>query len=266
MRLIASFLQRLRQAPAVLVRVQNVQGSTPREVGAWMAVFADDLVGTIGGGHVEYTVTALARQMLASGEAVREERYALGPTLGQCCGGVMHLSLQSVAAADGARLQTELSNRGMPLALFGAGHVGLALVQVFANLPYEVLWLDSRDQVFPDAVPDNVQCEYSEPVQAAVDQLAPQSRVLIMSFSHAEDLDIVAACLRRQRAQRDLPYVGLIGSQTKWASFRKQLLARGFSDEEMAHITCPIGVPGIHDKRPEVIAVAVAAQVLQVSA
>jgi xanthine dehydrogenase accessory factor len=97
-----------------------------------------------------------------------------------------------------------------------------------------------------------------------VADLLPQSRVLIMSFSHAEDLDIVAACLVRHRERGDLPYIGLIGSKTKWASFRQRLQARGFSEAELALVTCPIGVPGIADKRPEVIAVAVAAQILLV--
>ena len=92
--------------------------------------------------------------------------------------------------------------------------------------------------------------------------LAPGSRVLIMSFSHAEDLDIVAACLERQRAQGDLPLVGLIGSQTKWATFRRRLKARGFSETELAHITCPIGLPGIVGKEPAVIAASVVAQLL----
>jgi xanthine dehydrogenase accessory factor len=87
--------------------------------------------------------------------------------------------------------------------------------------------------------------------------------VLIMSFSHAEDLDIVAACLRRLRERGDLPYVGLIGSRTKWATFRHRLQERGFAEEELARITCPIGIPGITGKQPEVIAVAVAAQLLQ---
>ena len=93
--------------------------------------------------------------------------------------------------------------------------------------------------------------------------LAPGSRVLIMSFSHAEDLDIVAACLKRLRDRDDLPFVGLIGSKTKWATFRHRLEARGFSQAELAQVTCPIGVPGIAGKEPEVIAVAVAAQLLQ---
>jgi xanthine dehydrogenase accessory factor len=109
-----------------------------------------------------------------------------------------------------------------------------------------------------------VACEHSDPVQAAVADLAADSRVLIMSFSHAEDLDVVAACLKRQRERADLPYVGLIGSRTKWAVFRHRLEARGFTESELAHVTCPIGVPGIAGKEPEVIAVAVAAQLLQI--
>jgi xanthine dehydrogenase accessory factor len=100
-------------------------------------------------------------------------------------------------------------------------------------------------------------------VHAAVPDLVPNSRVLIMSFSHAEDLDVVAACLKRQREQKDLPYIGLIGSATKWATFKRRLAERGFSEAECQQVTCPIGVPGIDGKEPEVIAVAVAAQLLQ---
>ena len=115
----------------------------------------------------------------------------------------------------------------------------------------------------PTELPSNVVCEHSDPVQAAVNDLAADSHVLIMSFSHAEDLDIVAACLLRQREQADLPFIGLIGSKTKWATFRHRLEDRGFSESELAHITCPIGVDGVKGKEPEVIAVAVAAQLLK---
>jgi xanthine dehydrogenase accessory factor len=73
----------------------------------------------------------------------------------------------------------------------------------------------------------------------------------------------VAACLQRQRDQKDLPYIGLIGSATKWATFKRRLAERGFSEAELLQVTCPIGVPGIEGKEPEVIAVAVAAQLLQ---
>jgi xanthine dehydrogenase accessory factor len=130
-------------------------------------------------------------------------------------------------------------------------------------LPFQVHWIDSRDEIFPDDLPANVLCEHSAPVQAAVDALASGSLVLIMSFSHAEDLDVLAACLKRQRERGDLPYIGLIGSKSKWATFRHRLEARGFNTDELAHVTCPIGVPGIAGREPEVIAVAVAAQLLR---
>ena len=150
-----------------------------------------------------------------------------------------------------------------PLALFGGGHVGQALVKLLADLPFHVRWIDSRDEIFPSDVAPQVVCEHSNPVHAAVSDLVPNSRVLIMSFSHAEDLDVVAACLQRQRDQKDLHYIGLIGSATKWATFKRRLAERGFSEAELQQVTCPIGVPGIEGKEPEVIAVAVAAQLLQ---
>jgi xanthine dehydrogenase accessory factor len=263
MRPLDEVTQRLAAQDAMLVRVHTAQGSVPREEGAWMAVFADAVVGTIGGGHLELQAIEEARRRLAGGAGAPVLRYPLGPSLGQCCGGVVHLRFERVAAADAPALGSRLRGPATPLALFGGGHVGKALVNVLGTLPFAVTWIDSRDEIFPAQVPDNVVCEHSDPVQAAVAGLAPGSRVLIMSFSHAEDLDIVAACLRRLRERGDLPYVGLIGSGTKWATFRHRLQERGFAEEELARITCPIGIPGITGKQPEVIAVAVAAQLLQ---
>lgn len=254
---------RLPGEDAVLVSVDATQGSAPREAGAWMAVFAGDLVGTIGGGHLEFQAIGEARRRLAGGPGEPVCRYALGPSLGQCCGGVVYLRFERVGAADVARLRTQLAARLAPLALFGGGHVGKALVNVLATLPFAVTWIDSRDEIFAQGAPANVVCEHSDPVQAAVADLAALSRVLIMSFSHAEDLDILAACLRRRRERGDLPYVGLIGSKTKWATFRHRLEQRGFDAAELSQVTCPIGLPGIAGKEPEVIAVSVAAQILQ---
>ncbi|MDB5730501.1 MAG: xdhC [Variovorax sp.] len=257
-------LARLSREAGVLVSVESTQGSAPREAGTWMAVWADDLTGTIGGGQLELQAMQAARAWLAGGPPIDGvRRYPLGPSLGQCCGGVVFLSFRRIAAVDAAALRDMLLSPLVPVALFGGGHVGAALARLLATLPFAVRWIDSRDGVFPTALPAQVECEHSEPVQDAVAQLAPGSRVLIMSFSHAEDLDIVIACLRRLRVSDDLPYIGLIGSRTKWATFRHRLEARGFSEAEMARITCPIGVPGITGKEPGVIAVAVAAQLLQ---
>ena len=282
------FLDRLALASAVLVHVKSTQGSVPREAGTWMAVFADTLVGTVGGGHLEYAAVAQARALLATLAATRLQtthapgddevieplsqtmRFALGPALGQCCGGVVHLRFEPVSPRDvpalTERLQQARLRTLVPVALFGGGHVGHALTRLLIslpNLPFALTWIDSRDGIFPTGLPSRVVCEHSNPVQAAVRHLAPQSRVLIMSFSHAEDMDVLSACLQRQREHTDLPYIGLIGSKTKWATFRHRLEARGHTAAELAHVTCPIGVPGIAGKEPEVMAVAIAAQLLQ---
>ncbi len=267
----AELLNQLQHADGVLVSVDSVQGSGPREVGAWMAVFPQTLVNTIGGGHLEFQAITEARALLqrsASKNTTHEDnslttRYALGPALGQCCGGVVHLKFERITAADAPALKQRLLANGQPLALFGGGHVGRALVNVLSTLPYNVQWVDSRDEIFPAQLPPNVVCEHSDPVHAAVADMPSGASVLIMSFSHAEDLDVVAACLQRQRLHGDLRFVGLIGSKTKWATFQHRLEAKGFTAEELAFITCPIGVSGITGKEPEVIAVSVAAQLLQ---
>lgn len=252
----------------VLIRVTATQGSVPREAGTWMAVWADALTATIGGGQLEFQAIQEARDMLERrGPAPPHgdvRRYPLGPSLGQCCGGVVFLGFRRIGGGDVEALRRELTEHLRPVALFGGGHVGAAIARLLSMLPYAVRWIDSRDGVFPAELPAQVHTEHSEPVQDAVAELPAGSHVLIMSFSHAEDLDIVIACLKRLRERDDLPYVGLIGSRTKWATFRHRLEARGFTEAEMDRITCPIGVPGITGKEPEVIAVAVAAQLLQI--
>lgn len=260
-----TFLLLLREAPGVLITVAETRGSVPREAGTWMAVFGDTTVGTIGGGHLEWNAIRHAREMLARCAADPDvQSVTLGPSLGQCCGGALTLEYQPVAGTDANALAARLQAARRPLALFGGGHVGRALVQALAPLPYALTWIDSRDQVFPPDTPAAVVREHSDPVQGAVAQLAPGSHVLVMSFSHAEDLDIVAACLARLRRAADLGFIGLIGSRTKWARFGHRLAERGFTDTEIARITCPIGLPGIAGKAPEVIAASVAAQLLLV--
>jgi xanthine dehydrogenase accessory factor len=277
----AEFQQRipgeLAGEDAVVVSIESTQGSVPRDAGTWMAVFATQLIGTIGGGRVEFEAIAMARTFLKAQEGVEtySKRYVLGPSLGQCCGGAMTLNYQKYSYYSNKYGRyshnvplnplTEPISRDarQNIALFGGGHVGKAIVRILGTLPMQVMWIDSRDEIFPAELPGNVVCEHSAPVQTAVNDLAAGSHVLIMSFSHAEDLDIVAACLQRQREKADLPFIGLIGSQTKWATFRHRLEERGFTAQELAHVTCPIGVQGMKGKEPEVIAVSVAAQLLQ---
>jgi xanthine dehydrogenase accessory factor len=259
--------------PSIWISIERFEGSSPREVGAWMLVSADSVQGTVGGGRLEFDAIAYARSLLSALPFIAMEesrRYALGPSLGQCCGGVVWLKFVGITAGDAMKLEalradsiTATGLKHLKIALFGGGHVGKAIVNALAPLPCSVHWIDSRDEIFPELLPGNVQAEHSAPVQAAVNDLAARSHVLIMSFSHAEDLDVVAACLKRQREKSDLPFIGLIGSKTKWARFRHRLEERGFSEDELSHVTCPIGLPGVVGKEPEVIAASVAAQLMQ---
>lgn len=245
----------------ILITVTHTQGSVPREAGTWMVVTPTGIAGTLGGGNVEFQAIGYARQFKLGDDATK--RFALGPSLGQCCGGVMDLSFEVISQDQLTALQANLDKAYQPISLFGGGHVGRAITSLLATLPYRVTWIDSRDEIFPADTNARITCEHSDPVQSAVADLASGSQVLIMSFSHAEDLEIVQQCLKRQRDKNDLPFIGLIGSKTKWATFQNRLRERGFTDAELAQITCPIGIAGITGKEPEVIAVAVAAQLLQ---
>ncbi len=280
----SSYYRQLLEAhDAVFVTIDSFEGSSPREVGAWMLVQAHAVQGTIGGGHLEFEAIALARTLLGGAgpdpntqpgtPADTLRRYPLGPALGQCCGGVVQLKFAFIGAGDTIKIEAVCSEiawaRGLnslKIVLFGGGHVGTALASVLGTLPCTLRWVDSRDEIFPAQLPHNVVAEHSDPVQAAVSAIAAGSHVLVMSFSHAEDLDIIVQCLLRLRSKNDLPFIGLIGSKTKWASFRQRLTARGFSAAEIARVTCPIGTQGIAGKEPEVIAVSVAAQLLSLRA
>jgi len=238
--------------PAVLVTVLRAEGSTPREAGAKMVVAGQAQRGTIGGGNLELQAIAAAREVLSKAEDGKapppfSRDFALGPSLGQCCGGAVTLLFEVVLPAR------------WRLAIFGAGHVGRALVKLLAELPCLVDWIDSREAEFPGSVPANVRPVASEAPEAEVADLLPGCDVLVMTHSHALDLQIVEAVLRR----KDIPYLGLIGSRTKRARFEARLAERGFPAAELARLICPIGIPGAGGKLPAEIAIAVAAQILQ---
>lgn len=291
--------------PVVMVTIVEVKGSAPREPGIRMLVTADDLVGTIGGGHLEWRGMEIARALLGATGAPaqrRVERIPLGPALGQCCGGVVWLGFEALGADDlawldavehafagGRALVRTVPARGpvtlaesrallpsvachadgwtdtlvpadMHVVLFGAGHVGHALVQVLAQLPCRVHWVDERDTLFPPGLPANVTAEASDIPEAVVDHAPAGSYFLVMTHSHALDQSLCERILRRT----DIAYFGLIGSKTKRARFEHRMAEHGVDPARFAEMTCPIGVPGITDKAPAMIAVAIVAQLLQV--
>jgi xanthine dehydrogenase accessory factor len=246
--------------PAVLVQVRDSRGSVPREAGTRMLVAADDVAGTIGGGHLEWQAITRARDLLAAGTPTKQDQtIALGPTLGQCCGGALTLAY-SPWSADELAAWPEVPPR-FHLQLYGAGHVGRAIVALLAGIDCRVEWIDERESEFPPAggEPPHIQRVCVEPVEAEVPNAPPGACYLILTHSHDLDLRITEAVLRRG----DFGFCGLIGSETKRARFEHRMQERGIMPEALARLTCPIGVPGITGKEPEVVAIAAVAQLLQ---
>ncbi len=245
--------------PAMLVQVAEHRGSVPRETGTRMLVAADAVAGSIGGGHLELQAIARARAALANGEhAPVDQAIALGPALGQCCGGALTLHTAPLDVATLAAWPDEAPL--FRLQLYGAGHVGRAIVSLLATLPCRVSWIDERESEFPPA-PSAAHVERLcvEPVEAEVRLAPPGAFYLVLTHSHDLDLAITEAILRRG----DFAYLGLIGSASKRARFLRRFAQRGVAAEALARLTCPIGVAGIAGKLPEQIAVAVVAQLLQ---
>jgi len=338
-----------KRGAAVLISIRDAKGSTPRETGTRMVVFADGTYsGTIGGGTLEWRAIAEAQRLLSRGHlatppilslALKAEggdgtesshvssppplmardrersgglklnsdsrfitrfidrAYALGPELGQCCGGRVMLryefigSTQIEAARNFAALEKDGSftvdtrddddlclrqvrsaqdssedpgpiehfgDHVRTLMLFGAGHVGRALVLALAPLPFRVIWIDSRPDAFPSVVPGNVTmiCP-ADPLEALADP-EPGSFALVMTHSHELDL---ALCDRALRSQR-FAYVGVIGSATKRARFERRLIAGGLAPDRVADLVCPIGAMGPKSKLPQVIAAATVVELL----
>ena len=142
------------------------------------------------------------------------------------------------------------------LYLFGAGHVGRALVLALAPLPFRTRWIDPRREVFPERAPANVAMVHAEEPARELAAAPDGAQVLVMTHSHPLDLAIVSEALGQQR----FSFVGLIGSATKRARFLSQMRAAGLSEEALARLVCPIGLPGVEGKEPAVIAAAIAAQ------
>lgn len=250
---------RARARAAVVVEVLSSRGSVPREAGTRMLVAADDVIGTIGGGHLELMAIDQARQLLVSGAmGPVTEDIALGPTLGQCCGGALTLRYTALSHDDPAHWP--LPAPRFFLQLYGAGHVGRAIVQLLSGIDCRVQWIDEREDQFPAGpLPPHIEKLCVEPVEGEVRLAPPGACYLVLTHSHDLDLAITEAILRRA----DFGFCGLIGSKTKWARFRHRHEARGIEPALVDRITCPIGLPGIDGKEPEVIAVAVVAQLLQ---
>ena len=278
----------LGRGPAALITVLATEGSAPRGPGARMVVTKTGSAGSIGGGRLEHQAMAQARAILGLNPGSwRIQDYPLGPLLGQCCGGRVRLLVEHLESvpegegpfevrlservgrrladrdapdpvgargpppAPGARFLEPVETRTLPVYLFGAGHVGRAIALRAAGLPLHIAWYDSRPEMAE--TPGVVLADEAEMVAGAAE--APgEGAVVIMTHDHGLDYRLASAALGGKAR-----FVGLIGSQTKRARFLSRLAAEGVDD---SRLTCPIGLPGVSGREPEVIAIATLAQLL----
>jgi len=298
-------LEELRAAVARHGRVTRVviadlRGSSPREVGAAMLVWNSGQSGTIGGGALEFAAAQAARGQTAP---ARVSRHALGPELGQCCGGAVTLlseiyDAEAVAALEGEVITRPVTGAAeIPLAvrrmldraraqglrpepqlidgwmvepvtrparhlwIWGAGHVGRAMVDVLSPLPdLAITWVDTGPERFPETVPDGVTVLPAVNPADLVQRAPAAAEHLIVTYSHALDLELCHRLLCH-----GFGFAGLIGSATKWARFRSRLRGLGHAPERIARIACPIGDPSF-GKHPQQIAIGVAAQLMRPAA
>lgn len=241
-------LQRLLDSGSavVMVTLLTTRGSTPRAAGSKMLVTQDNIFASIGGGHLEHRAIGEAREMLQLSERQpRQQRYNLGASLGQCCGGAVDLLLEPLYPSP------------LSVVVYGAGHIAQALIPILGTLPCQVHWVDERQELLPEQPAANTQIHCDEPM-SVVEALPADSYVLIMTHHHGLDLQLCEAWLKRSSAQ----FVGVIGSSTKRARFTKRLLARGLDERQLAKLHCPIGQPTIGGKLPGEIAVSVAGELI----
>ncbi len=325
----------------VLVTVIDTKGSTPREPGTKMIVSEQQIEGSIGGGNLEYQCIEIARLRLLSDTKCtwrrKTQRFPLGASLGQCCGGVVSIFFELLNSSDSVWIEklrtyagnnirsvvitsldndlsekkiiseltlsfdenegdfftrdcTQVLNRLLNQAssnesqilklsntsqqesfhaevivpndfhimIFGAGHVGKALVNVLSGLECSVTWVDNRDAQFPESVPQNTITQLEGDPEDAVDCAPRKTYYIVMTHCHGLDLRICERILNRT----DISYCGLIGSTSKRQKFERRLLNKGYCAEMLNNLTCPIGINGISSKIPGEIAIAISAEIL----
>ncbi len=239
--------QNQMQLPFAIVTIIRCSGSTPREVGAKMLVLENgSLLGTIGGGNLEKMISEDAITCIREGVS-KVSQYPLGAKTGQCCGGIVEVFIECL-------------HTGPRVYIFGAGHVGIAVCQVLEETTFRIHLIDERKEwIGSDRIPKGVirhALAWDDFLDSA--QFSKDSFVIIMTHSHAFDFSILMSILKT-----NVRYIGLIGSQSKWLRFSTRLLARGFSQNELSRVHCPIGLP-TGGKSPKEVAISLAAELLSI--
>lgn len=236
-----------QKRPFCLATIIESGGATPRDIGTRMIICSDgEFMGTIGGGNLERQILDESTVLLKSGRPeTKKLSIPLGPKAKQCCGGVVEILLETF-------------NQGPLLYVFGAGHVGHAIASIFHGTGIGlVLWDQRQEWIDSRQLPPGLS-KSSLPFGDFISQIQNEQRhfAIVLTHSHDLDLEIIATL-----AQRNFAYLGLIGSHNKWVRFAERLKAKGLTENDLAKIECPMGLP-IGGKLPKEIAISIAAKIL----
>jgi len=237
-------------AAYVLITILGVGGSTPRNSGTKMVVALDETFDTIGGGHLEYKAIKKAQELLQKNtDSQLIEHFQLGSQLGQCCGGNVSVLFESFAS------------NSVHIAVFGAGHVGQALIPMLAGLPCRVTWIDNRESQFPESLEQylNVTKLLTDDPASEVSLMPSNTLYVVMTHNHQLDFDITHAVLKRE----DFHYLGLIASDTKWRRFQQRYKHRDIESSLVERMNCPIGLKQVVGKWPMEVAVSIAGELIE---
>lgn len=252
-----TFFQKLNElyeknVPFVSVTVVDVIGSAPQNRGAKMLVTADGLFwGTVGGGKLEKKALDEAGRLLSekgSGEHSHFVQWSLPRDVGMTCGGGVKLFFETY------RVNT------WKIAVFGAGHVANALINILVNLDCQITCIDPRRE-WLDKLPASPKLAdiLASDMPAEVRKLDDRASVILMTMGHATDKPILLEILKT----RKFPYLGVIGSKAKAAHLKKDIIEAGLPEECQSMYHCPVGLD-LGSNHPWEIAVSVAAQLIQV--
>ncbi len=234
----------------VLITIVGVSGSTPRNSGTKMVVSQNEIFDTIGGGHLEFKAIKYAKQLLNSNKDCQQiEHFQLGSQLGQCCGGNASVLFECFAA------------NSINIAVFGAGHVGQALIPILAGLPCHTTWVDSRAEQFPANTEHfaNITKLVTDDPASEVAAMAANTLYIVMTHNHQLDFEISHEVLKRE----DFHYLGLIASDTKWRRFQQRYKHREVSPQLVERMNCPIGLEQVLGKLPMEVAVSISGAIIE---
>ncbi|MCF6299790.1 MAG: xanthine dehydrogenase accessory protein XdhC [Proteobacteria bacterium] len=237
----------------VSIVIVDMKGSAPQVTGAKMLVTADcqtsPLEGTIGGGKLELFAIEHAKELLSPENQLLTETLSINlqKDIGMTCGGVVQLFFEVY------------KHNNWNIVVFGAGHVAQALIPVLLTLSCQLYCIESR-QYWLDRLPKSPALKKTQhdELSQAIKTLPKNSYIISVTQGHSEDVKIAEKIFQ----DRSPPFFGIIGSDSKAYSVKKQLKSLGISQNQIDQIHCPIGLP-IATNIPCEIAISITAQLLQ---